>query len=73
MIKILKLAMAKASKLPPAAQEQLGRELIERIDTLEGLRNAIEVGVKELDAGLGQSLDIEDLINEARSGHGRNG
>ena len=48
MTKILKLAMTKAAKLSPAAQEQLGRELLERIDTLEALRAEIEVGVKEL-------------------------
>ncbi|MEX1060089.1 MAG: hypothetical protein WED13_03630 [Methyloceanibacter sp.] len=63
--------MTKASKLSPAAQEQLGRELLERIDTLETLRSEIEVGVKELDAGLGQPLDVEDLIRQARAEYGR--
>jgi len=63
--------MTKASRLSPAAQEQLGRELLERIDTLEALRSEIEVGVKELDAGLGQPLDVEDLIRQARAEYGR--
>ncbi len=71
MTKILELAMTKASRLSPAAQEQLGRELLERIDTLEALRSEIEVGVKELDAGLGQPLDVEDLIRQARAEYGR--
>jgi len=71
MTKILELAMSKASKLSPAAQEQLGRELLERIDMLEALRSEIEIGVKELDAGLGHTLDVEDVIRQARAEHGR--
>ncbi len=71
MTKILKLAMTKAAKLSPAAQEQLGRELLERIDTLEALRAEIEVGVKELEAGLGEPLDINELIKQARAEYGR--
>lgn len=71
MTKTLELAISKASKLSPAAQEQLGRELLERIDSLEALRNEIELGVKELDAGLGRPLDIEEVIRQARAEHGR--
>ncbi len=71
MTKILELAMTKASKLSPAAQEQLGRELLERIDTLEALRSEIEVGAKKLDAGLGEPLDVEDVIRQARAEYGR--
>jgi hypothetical protein len=50
--------------LPEAAQEQLGRELLERIETLEQLRTEIEIGVRGLDAGLGSEL--EDVIRQAR-------
>jgi uncharacterized protein (UPF0335 family) len=56
--------MTKAAALPEAAQEQLGRELLERIERLNELRAAIEAGVRELDAGLGEELDIEELIGE---------
>ncbi len=66
MVKTLELAMTKAAALPEAAQEQLGRELLERIDTLAKLRTEIEAGVRELDAGLGEELDIEDIIRQAR-------
>ena len=64
MTKALQLAITKAAALPEAAQEQLGRELLDRIDQLNELREAIEFSVRELDAGLGQELDIEDLISQ---------
>jgi hypothetical protein len=71
MVKTLQLAMTKAASLPEAAQEQLGRELLERIETLAELRAEIEIGVRELDAGLGEELDIEDVIRQARAEHAK--
>jgi hypothetical protein len=71
MVKTLELAMAKAAKLPEAAQEQLGRELLERIETLAELRAEIDIGIRELDAGMGEELDIEDVIKQARDEHAR--
>jgi len=71
MVKTLELAISKAANLSEAAQEQLGRELLERIDALAELRAEIEVGLRELDAGLGEELDIEDLIREARDEYAR--
>ena len=70
MVKALELAITKAANLPEAAQEQLGRELLERIDGLSRLRADIQVGLDELDAGKGEELDIEELIREARKEHG---
>ena len=70
MTKALQLAMTKAAALPEAAQEQLGRELLERIERLNELRAAVDVGVQELDAGLGEELDIEALISELNGEHG---
>ena len=64
MTKALQLAMTKAAALPEAAQEQLGRELLERIERLNELRAAVEVGVRELDAGMGEELDIEEFIGQ---------
>jgi hypothetical protein len=69
MVKTLELALTKASRLPEAAQERLGRELLERIATLEQLRGEIELGIIELDAGLGEELDIEELIRHVNEGH----
>jgi hypothetical protein len=71
MVKTLELAMSKAANLPEAAQEQLGRELLERIDELSELRAEIEIGLKELDAGLAEELDIEEVIREARDEYAR--
>jgi hypothetical protein len=71
MNKTLNLAMSKASKLPPETQEKLGREILERIDSLEALRKEIEIGLKELDVGKGEPLDLETLIGELRAEHGR--
>ena len=65
----LKLAMTKAAELPEAAQEQLGRELLERIVALTQLRSEIDVGTRELDAGLGEELDIEKLIEQLHDEH----
>jgi hypothetical protein len=69
MVRTLELAIGKASKLSEAAQEQLGHELLERIEALEQLRTAIEVGARELDAGLGEALDIEEVIQQAHREH----
>jgi hypothetical protein len=66
MVKTLELALAKATALPEAAQEQLGRELLERIETLDGLRREIEIGIQELDAGQGEELDLDQIIRQAR-------
>jgi hypothetical protein len=66
MVKTLELAMSKVAALPEAAQEQLGRELLERIESLEQLRDEIDYGLRELDAGLGEELDLEELIRQAR-------
>jgi len=73
MVKTLELAITKVAKLPEAAQEQLGRELLERIETLEQLRAEIESGIRELDAGLGEELDIEEVIRRAREENARPG
>jgi hypothetical protein len=70
MTKTLELALSKAAALSEPAQEQLGRELLERIDTLSRLRSDIEIGLRELDAGLGTEIDMADVARQARSEHG---
>jgi len=71
MGKALKLAMTKAADLPEAAQEQLGRELLERIEALTQLRADIDVGIQELDAGLGEELDIDEFIEQLHDEHAK--
>ena len=71
MTKTLELALSKAAGLPETAQEQLGRELLERIDMLSRLRADLEIGLNELDKGLGTEIQIADIIRQARSEHGQ--
>ena len=69
MVKTLELAISRASELPDAVQEQLGRELLEHLDALAQLRAAIDIGVRELDAGQGEPLNLEEVIAQARKEH----
>ena len=70
MVKTLELAISKAAELPEAAQEQLGRELLVRIDTLSKLRAEIEIGLQQLDEGKGDELDLGDFLRQVRKDHG---
>ena len=71
MTKTLELALSKAAALPETAQEQLGRDLLERIDMMSRLRADIDAGLRELDAGLGAEIDMAELLRQARTEHGR--
>jgi len=71
MIKTLQIAISKATALPDAAQEELGREMLERIDALAELRAAISVAARQIEAGEEEDLDIEAVIREARQQHGK--
>ena len=66
----LEAAVQKAAKLPREAQDAIAREMLERVDQITHLRTAIDVGVRELDAGKGRTLDIEALIDDLSGGHG---
>jgi hypothetical protein len=66
MVKTLELAFRKAAALPEAAQEQIGRELIDYVDKLNALRADLDIGLRQLDAGQGKELDVEDLLRRAR-------
>ena len=71
MIKSLQSAIEKAVALPEAEQEQLAREILERIDSLSELRVEIQRGLRQLEAGEGRELDIEDVIARARREHAK--
>ncbi|MBV8840782.1 MAG: hypothetical protein JO000_29945 [Alphaproteobacteria bacterium] len=66
MAKALELAIAKLAGLSREQQEWFGRELLEQVDAMSRLRADIEVGLREFDAGLGQGLDIEDVLRRTR-------
>jgi hypothetical protein len=38
---------------------------------LEQLRADIEIGIRELDSGLGEELDTEDVIRQAHEEHAK--
>jgi hypothetical protein len=67
--KTLKLAMDKAAELPRHAQEVIAREVLERVSTIEQAKAALQVGIRELDAGLGQPADITKILRRARTEH----
>jgi hypothetical protein len=69
MTKTWEIAISKIAALPEPAQEQLGRELLERIETLKNLRSEIDVGIRELEAGLGEELDIDALLRQLHGEH----
>ena len=66
MTKTLQIAISKATALPEAAQEELGREMLERIDALAELRAVIDVAARQIEAGEEEELDIGSVIREAR-------
>jgi len=70
MTRTLELAIAKAAELPEATQEALGLDLLERIHALAQLRADLQVGIEQLDAGLGEELDIEQFLEELHREHG---
>jgi len=73
MVKTLELAISRAAELPEAAQEALGRQMLRQIRALAELRAEIDVGIRELDAGLGRELDIEELLNQLHAEHAGKG
>jgi hypothetical protein len=73
MVKALELAISKAAELPEEAQEALGREMLRRIEALDALPAEIDIGIRELDAGLGRELDIEELLNQLHEEHASKG
>jgi len=67
MSKLFEQAVAEAAKLPDSEQDRIGAELIAHLEKLGDLRKNIERAVRSLDAGVGRSVDIEDVIARARS------
>ncbi len=69
--KVLREAIAKVEALPEADQDRIARELIDYLDKLKALRAEVQIGIRQLDAGEGKELDIEDVIRQAREEYGR--
>jgi hypothetical protein len=69
MTELLKTAMAEAERLPAAAQDEIGRELLTYLEKLHWLRSEIDKGIRSLDAGQGRELDIEVFLKQMRERH----
>jgi hypothetical protein len=67
--KTLQVAMDKAASLPRQAQEEIAREVLERVSSIEQTRDELKIGLAQLDAGLGEPLNTEELLRRARSQH----
>ena len=70
MVKTLEQAIAEVSSLPAADQEQIGRKLLTHIEKLRELRRDIDKGIRSLDAGDGNPLNIEEFLRQANEGDG---
>jgi hypothetical protein len=71
MTKVLREAIAKVEALPEADQDRIARELIDYLEKLNALRAEVDIGLRQLNAGEGRPLDIEDIIKQARAEHGK--
>jgi hypothetical protein len=67
--KTLDQVVAKAKRLSAADQQRIAQKLDRYVDDLAEVREKLDAGGRSLDAGLGQELDIEDLIARANAGH----
>lgn len=70
MVRTLEQAIAQISRLPDADQEQIGRKLLSHVEKLNALRAEIDRGIRSLDAGKGDVLNMEDFLREKNSRHG---
>jgi hypothetical protein len=62
MVRTLEKAIAEVSNLPDADQEQIGQQLLSHVEKLRRLRAEIDKGIRSLDAGEGNPLDVEDFL-----------
>lgn len=70
MTDVLQEAIAEVARLPEAAQDKIGEELLLHVDKLRRLRAKIDKGIASLNRGDGHVLAIGDLLKRARAQHG---
>ena len=70
MVRSLEQAIARISRLPAADQEEIGRKLLSHVEKLSALRSEIDRGIRSLDAGKGETLNMEEFLREKNSRHG---
>jgi hypothetical protein len=71
MVRTLEKAIAEVSNLPDADQEQIARRLLSHVEKLRQLRADIDKGIRSLDAGEGEPLDIEAFLKQENERHRR--
>jgi hypothetical protein len=71
MVKILERALAEVAALPEAAQEEIGRGLLAHVESLRKLKANLDQAARELDAGEGKELDLEEFIMRMHRQHGK--
>ncbi len=69
MTKVLEQAIAEVAGLSEADQETIGRQILSHVEKLRRLREEIDKGLRSLDAGKGEPLDIEEFIAEQNARH----
>jgi hypothetical protein len=69
MTTVLEQAVAEVEGLPEADQEKIGRQILSHVEKLRRLREEIDKGLRSLDAGKGEPLDIEQFIAEQNARH----
>ena len=70
MVKSLEQAVAEVVTLPEADQERIGQRLLSHVEKLRQLRVEIDKGMRSLDGGSGQELDVEAFIRDMNARHG---
>jgi hypothetical protein len=71
MVKTFEKAVAEISSLSDADQEQIGRQLLTHVERLRHLREEIDKGIRSLDAGEGEPLDLEAFLKQQHERNGR--
>lgn len=70
MVKTLEQAIAAITHLPDADQEEIGRKLLTHVEKLRKLRADIDEGLRSLDEGKGEPLNVEAIIRRMNRAHG---
>jgi hypothetical protein len=65
MTNALKKALTEVERLPASDQENIGKQMLQHVEKLRDLREDIDAGIAELDAGEGRELDIHDVLSTA--------
>jgi Arc/MetJ-type ribon-helix-helix transcriptional regulator len=69
MVGTLEKAIAEVSSLPDADQERIGQRLLLHVEKLRRLRTEIDKGIRSLNAGEGEPLDVEDFLRRKNEQH----